>query len=943
MNGIKALPHLFHQSRLARLALAGLLVLALAWAGYHAWARPQPLPAAQASPLHPTFALLDQDGQNVLTSGQPVSTMQTCGACHDTAFIESHSFHSNLGLKDYTTAGETHAGKPWDASNGLFGKFDPLTYRYLTQSGDERLDLSTAGWLMLNAGRIPGGGPATTARDGQPLTSLSPDAANPEASLLDPQTGKATAWDWAESGVVEMNCLLCHSASPNNAARIAEIQAGDFDGAATATLLGSGIVVKSADAWSYNTEAFAENGELKPEFVQIQDPTNDNCAQCHGVVHTDRDAPLLLAACDLNEYQTATTGQVIASQRINESGLNLANKASLSRSWDIHAERALKCTDCHYSLNNPVHFQEPEAEDLEHLTYDPRRLEIGEYLKNPEHNFARGQSAQFSVAPENKGTMRRCESCHDAQKPHADWLPYTDRHMEVVACETCHIPQLYAPAIQSYDWTTLKAGGTPLTECRGIEGQNTVTDLVTGFKPVLMQRTNVDGDTLLAPYNLITTWFWIYDDANGNTRPVRLADLKAAFFLKDQYAAEILAAFDANGDGTLSDIELRLDTDAKQAAVKARLEALGLSNPRIYGQVQPYSINHNVARGEDVISDCRSCHNDQSLVNAPIQMASYTPGGVAPVFVQDTNVAASGQISSQDGALYYQPATEKDGIYVFGHNRVAWVDLLGALFFVGVLLAVSVHAALRLISALRHPKPRGPVEEVYMYDAYERFWHWLQTITIFLLLLTGLIIHRPDIFGAFSFPYVVTVHNVLAAILVVNAALSLFWHLVSGEIRQFIPRPYGFFDDAIVQAKYYLQGIFKGNEHPFEKTKKKKLNPLQQVTYFGLLNVLLPLQIITGALMWGVQQWPQVSGLLGGLPVLAPFHSLVAWLFASFIVAHVYLTTTGVTVFEDIRAMVTGWEKVEIHDETAAAGEHPADELLADEPRLSPSTGDAQA
>ena len=39
-----------------------------------------------------------------------------------------------------------------------------------------------------------------------------------------------------------------------------------------------------------------------------------------------------------------------------------------------------------------------------------------------------------------------------------------------------------------------------------------------------------------------------------------------------------------------------------------------------------------------------------------------------------------------------------------------------------------------------------------MYDAYERFWHWLQTVTIILLLLTGLVIHRPDMFGMFSFP-----------------------------------------------------------------------------------------------------------------------------------------------------------------------------------------------
>ena len=50
---------------------------------------------------------------------------------------------------------------------------------------------------------------------------------------------------------------------------------------------------------------------------------------------------------------------------------------------------------------------------------------------------------------------------------------------------------------------------------------------------------------------------------------------------------------------------------------------------------------------------------------------------------------------------------------------------------------------------------------------------------------------------------------------------------------------------------------------------------------------------------------------LGGLPFLAPFHTLVAWVFSAFIVAHVYLTTTGVTPLESIRGMVTGYEDVE--------------------------------
>ena len=158
--------------------------------------------------------------------------------------------------------------------------------------------------------------------------------------------------------------------------------------------------------------------------------------------------------------------------------------------------------------------------------------------KDPTITLRADESAQFNVAPEYKGTMRRCENCHDASKSHADWLPYIDTHMEAVACETCHIPQMYAPAIQTYDWTVVTAEGAASTECRGVEGTpNEVTSLVTGYKPVLLNRTNIDGDTLLAPYNLITSFYWVYDDANGNKRPVRLIDLEAAYLDNGNYAS----------------------------------------------------------------------------------------------------------------------------------------------------------------------------------------------------------------------------------------------------------------------------------------------------------------------------------------------------------------------------------------------------------------------
>jgi thiosulfate reductase cytochrome b subunit len=202
-----------------------------------------------------------------------------------------------------------------------------------------------------------------------------------------------------------------------------------------------------------------------------------------------------------------------------------------------------------------------------------------------------------------------------------------------------------------------------------------------------------------------------------------------------------------------------------------------------------------------------------------------------------------------------------------------------------------------------------------LYRVYERLWHWLQTFTIVVLLFTGLIIHKPKIFGIFDFRYTVLVHNILAVILAINAGLALFYHLTSGQIRQFLPRPYGFFDQAILQAKYYLRGIFRSERHPFEKAPEKKLNPLQQITYIAILNVLLPIQGITGLLIWGSQQWPKIADTLGGLPFLSPFHALIAWLFAAFIVLHVYLTTTGPTPLSSIKAMMDGWDDVEVHSQ----------------------------
>ena len=118
--------------------------------------------SANPSPLHPTFPMLDADGVNVLEIGEPVSTMQTCGACHDTEYIESHSYHASVGLDHLVPPGQVPEGQPWDMSRSLFGRWDPMSYRYLTPEGDELFDLGTPDWIKLLGERHVGGGPAVT-------------------------------------------------------------------------------------------------------------------------------------------------------------------------------------------------------------------------------------------------------------------------------------------------------------------------------------------------------------------------------------------------------------------------------------------------------------------------------------------------------------------------------------------------------------------------------------------------------------------------------------------------------------------------------------------------------------------------------------------------------------------------------------------------------------
>lgn len=198
----------------------------------------------------------------------------------------------------------------------------------------------------------------------------------------------------------------------------------------------------------------------------------------------------------------------------------------------------------------------------------------------------------------------------------------------------------------------------------------------------------------------------------------------------------------------------------------------------------------------------------------------------------------------------------------------------------------------------------------YVYRGFERFWHWSQAGLILFLSLTGFEIHGSLTF--FGFEDAVRFHGVAAIAFLVLIVFAAFWHLTTGEWKQYVPT----FENVRAQAEYYLVGIFKDAPHPTKKTVLSKLNPLQKLVYLGLKVQVIPIVVVSG-LLYMFYRYPQSHGIealnVQGLALIAIVHTAAAFLLVAFLVGHLYLMTTGHTPFSNLKAMITGWEDLEVH------------------------------
>ncbi len=194
------------------------------------------------------------------------------------------------------------------------------------------------------------------------------------------------------------------------------------------------------------------------------------------------------------------------------------------------------------------------------------------------------------------------------------------------------------------------------------------------------------------------------------------------------------------------------------------------------------------------------------------------------------------------------------------------------------------------------------MRKVKIFTPFERFWHWTQMLLVMLLTLTGFEIHGN--YKIFGFEAAVRLHNAFAWTFVGLGVLSIIYMLASRQYKNFIPR----FEKIGEQIRYYTSGIFKGEAHPGRKSLYNKLNPLQRIIYIGLLVMIFPVQIITG-LVYMFYHYPENPVDQAGLEFAAITHTAGAFLMVSFIIVHIYMTTTGHRISSNIKSMITGYEE----------------------------------
>ena len=201
-------------------------------------------------------------------------------------------------------------------------------------------------------------------------------------------------------------------------------------------------------------------------------------------------------------------------------------------------------------------------------------------------------------------------------------------------------------------------------------------------------------------------------------------------------------------------------------------------------------------------------------------------------------------------------------------------------------------------------------ENIYLYPVWVRLWHMLNALSCLMLILTGISMQfsNPKV-PLIRFDIAVSIHNIFGILLAVSYLLFFAGNLFTSNGKYYKIKFKGYYEQLQSQIRYYIRGIFKGEEAPFKINRERKFNPLQQFTYVLSMYILVPIISITGFSLMYPEVIPTNVFGMSGLHLTDLLHIFAGFIISLFMFVHIYFCTIGKSPVSNFKSIVNGYHE----------------------------------
>ena len=201
------------------------------------------------------------------------------------------------------------------------------------------------------------------------------------------------------------------------------------------------------------------------------------------------------------------------------------------------------------------------------------------------------------------------------------------------------------------------------------------------------------------------------------------------------------------------------------------------------------------------------------------------------------------------------------------------------------------------------------MKRTYLHPLPLRIWHWANALMVILLLITGIEIRLPGVAALPVNSPALLVHRYTGWSMMISCLFWFVYSLMSGNLSQHYVIRRRDLNGTFRQVKFYFFSIFRGEENPFRASPDERFNPLQKLAYGAIMCVFTPIIVVTGLFFSDILFFRKYVLLLNAVKVLDAIHVIVAYMFALYLIVHIYMATLGRKAFSHIKAMIVGYEE----------------------------------